>query len=116
MQLTGIRLAMTTANHPQADGLVEKSNDTITESLRASVNWEQSNWEELLLAVEFAINSSVTSSTGFAPFELCSGALPRTPSTAWASSPHSQLTRVKSASEFLSEMRGNWQSLVMLCW
>ena len=108
MRLTGIRLAMTTANHPQADGLVEKSNDTITESLRASVNWEQSNWEELLPAVEFAINSSVTTSTGFAPFELYSGALPRTPSTVWASAPLSQPTRVKAAAEFLSEMRGNW--------
>ncbi|KAI0345838.1 hypothetical protein BDW22DRAFT_1309093, partial [Trametopsis cervina] len=37
----------------------------------------QSDWVEKLPLVEFALNSTVSSTTGFAPFELNGGYLPR---------------------------------------
>jgi hypothetical protein len=45
--------------------------------LRALVKPDQTNWSEKLPLVEFACNSSTNESTGFAPFELTYGFVPR---------------------------------------
>ncbi|TDL13788.1 hypothetical protein BD410DRAFT_708336, partial [Rickenella mellea] len=44
--------------------------------LRAMVQPDQTDWPEKLPMVEFALNSSINSSTGFAPFELNYGIMP----------------------------------------
>ncbi|RDX41271.1 hypothetical protein OH76DRAFT_1332651, partial [Lentinus brumalis] len=45
--------------------------------LRSVVQPDQLDWCDKLPLVEFAINSSVSASTGFAPFELNYGHMPR---------------------------------------
>jgi hypothetical protein len=72
----GTDLLMSTAYHPQTDGVTERANRTIAQILRSYIQPNQLDWVSKLPAVEFALNSSVSASTGYAPFELNCGYLP----------------------------------------
>jgi hypothetical protein len=76
-RLLGIKLAKSTAFHPQTNGASERMIRKMSQVLRAVVRPDQLDWPKHLLMTEFAINSSVSTSTGFAPFELTYGYLPR---------------------------------------
>jgi hypothetical protein len=49
----------------------------MSQVLRAVVRPDQLDWPKHLPMTKFAINSSVSASTGFAPFELTYGYLPQ---------------------------------------
>ena len=76
-RLMGVKLLMSTAYHPQTDAMGERAIRGISQVLRGVVAPDQSDWVDRLPMAEFAINSSVNESTGFAPFELTYGAMPR---------------------------------------
>jgi RNase H-like domain found in reverse transcriptase/Reverse transcriptase (RNA-dependent DNA polymerase)/Integrase zinc binding domain/Chromo (CHRromatin Organisation MOdifier) domain/Retroviral aspartyl protease len=65
-----IKLKMSTAYHPQTDGQTERMNRLVEETLRHYVNPTQSDWDEHLPLVEFAINDSKNASIGTTPFKL----------------------------------------------
>ena len=65
------------AFHPQADGQAERMIQTIVQILWAMVRPDQKDWVVKLSMVEFAINVSTNASTGYAPFELVYGFMPR---------------------------------------
>jgi hypothetical protein len=50
----------------------------VSQVMRAMVRPDQLDWPKQLPMVEFALNSSVSKSTGFAPFELTYGYIPKT--------------------------------------
>jgi hypothetical protein len=75
-RLLGTKLLMSTAFHPQTDGATERANRSIGQILRTVIRPDQRDWVEKLPMTEFAINSNISSSTGFAPFELNYGFLP----------------------------------------
>jgi hypothetical protein len=77
--LTGTKLAMSTAYHPQTDGQTERLNRTMEEMLRSYVAYDMRDWDVLLPAVGFAYNSSVQASTKHTPFYLNYGFHPRHP-------------------------------------
>ena len=72
----GTKLLMSTAFHPQMDGATEQANRSIAHILRTVVDNDQKNWSEKCSMVEFTINSSVNTTTGYAPFKLNHG-IPR---------------------------------------
>src|SRR5215469_11885406 len=72
----GVKLLMSTAFHPQTDGATERANRSIGQILRTAVSNDQTNWAEQCPMVEFAINSSISGTTGFAPFDLNYGFIP----------------------------------------
>jgi hypothetical protein len=78
-KLCGTRLAMSTAYHPQTDGQTERANRTIIEMLRGYATSRRTDWDEHLIACEFAYNDSVNPSTGYTPFYLNHGRHPHTP-------------------------------------
>ena len=85
----GVDLKMSTANHPKTDGMTERVNRVVEDTLRAFVNHRQDNWDELLPVCEFAINNSDQASTGETPFYLNHGLHPITPSSLLNPSPDS---------------------------
>lgn len=85
----GVSLKMSTANHPQTDGMTERINRIVEDTLRAFVNHRQNNWDELLPVCEFAINNSDQASTGETPFYLNHGLHPLTPSSFLNQAPRS---------------------------
>ena len=72
----GIKLMMSTAYHPQTDGLTERAIRNITQVLRGCVSSNQSDWVDCLPMVEFMINSTISESMGFALFKLTYGRIP----------------------------------------
>lgn len=83
----GTTLRMSTAYHPQTDGQSERANRTLEDMLRSFVADEHERWDELLIAVEFAVNSSVQASTGHTPFFLSQGFEPAVPAALLAGGP-----------------------------
>ena len=77
-KLMGVQINMTTAYNPRGDGQSENTNRTVESILRKFVNHRQTNWAEKLTAVEYAINDSIHSATGFTPFKLDTGMNPST--------------------------------------
>ena len=68
--LVGTQLHMSLVFHPQTDGTTERVNRTVTQMIRQCVQPDQKDWVVKLPAVEFAINSAWSSTTGFSPFQL----------------------------------------------
>jgi len=69
----GTKLAMSTAYHPQTDGQTENANRTLETILRSTVDFNQTNWDELLPAAEMAVNNAKNATTGYSPFYLDTG-------------------------------------------
>ena len=109
-RLMDVKLAMSTAFHPQTDGQTEKVNQTLGSMLRAFVDHRQTNWDLLLPAAEFAYNNSTHASTGCTPFFFNAGFHPRVPASLLrpASCPVPSVSKfVESQSAALSMIRDN---------
>ena len=76
-KLIGSKLQMSSAYHPQTDGATERANRTVTQMIRQCIHPNQKDWVTKLPAIEFAINSARSASTGYAPFFLNFGRMPR---------------------------------------
>ena len=69
---SGNQHKVTSAYHPQTNGLDERLNQTLQRTLSKLVD-EQHEWDCYLPSVVFAYNTSRQSSTGYTPFELMYG-------------------------------------------
>ena len=78
-KLTGTKLFMSTAFHPQSDGLTERNNRTLIEILRTRLIADGGAWTDFLTATEFAINNTLQASTGMSPLFMEHGIHPRLP-------------------------------------
>ncbi|THG93004.1 hypothetical protein EW026_g8102 [Hermanssonia centrifuga] len=76
-KLIGVELKMSSAYHPESDGSTERANRTVTQMLRQCISPNQRDWVAKLPAIEFAINLARSDSTGYAPFFLNTGRMPR---------------------------------------
>ena len=79
LKALGAKGALAAAHHPQSDGLSERTVRTFIHLLRSYTVEVQDRWEEMLPLFEFAINSSVCSSTGYSPYVALFGRQPKTP-------------------------------------
>ena len=92
-KLIGTKLRMSSAYHPQSDGATERANRTVTQMLRQCIHPNQKDWVTKLPAIEFAINSARSVSTGYAPFFLNFGRMPRT--MIWDSVPSTEFPAIR---------------------
>ena len=67
-RLLDIKLANSTAYHPQTDGQTERCNQELELYLRTFSNERQNDWARLLPLAEFAYNNTPQSTTGVSPF------------------------------------------------
>ena len=72
-KLYGIRKLSTTAFHPATDGLVERFNSTLAQSLSMYVSRDHKDWDTCLPSVLFAYRVSPSEVTGDTPFYLLYG-------------------------------------------
>jgi len=69
-KILGIESTMSTAYHPQTDGQMEHVNQTLEQYLRCYVNYNLSNWSDLLPSAEFTYNNQAHKGIKESPFYL----------------------------------------------
>jgi hypothetical protein len=73
-----INKSFSTAYRPQVQGLVERFNSTLLQSLSKLCNDRQSDWDRQLQLVLWAYSTTPHSSTGYSPYKLLFGREPTT--------------------------------------
>lgn len=69
----------TSPYRPEGDGMTERLNASLMQTLRKYVEEEPAKWDEKLQAVAFSYRTSVHSVTGYSPYQLVFGRHPREP-------------------------------------
>ena len=88
----------TSSYHPQTDGLVERFNPTLCQSLSMFVSKDQKDWDEYIPLILFAYRTSICETTGYSPFYIMFGREPRLPID-------TKLLQLKEQSTSISEHR-----------
>lgn len=73
----GIKVALSTAYHPQTDGQTERVNQDLETFLRIFIDYRQHDWKPLLKFAEFAYNNKAHTATQKSPFEAFQGYSPK---------------------------------------
>jgi len=76
-KILGIESTMSTAYHPQTNGQTEHVNQALEQYLRCYVDYNLSNWLDLLPSAEFAYNNQAHEGIKESPFYLEYGRYPR---------------------------------------
>ena len=107
-RLTGTKLSYSSAYHPQTQGVVERMNGIVSQTLRCLIHEtnDVKQWEKLLPTVELVINSLPNSSTGFTPFYLNYGYEPVTPITLIKGN---EITNKESVKAFTQRVVSDWK-------
>lgn len=79
LQVAGVEKSHTTPYHPMGNGAVERFNRTLGNMIRALPPRAKQKWPQLLRSLTFSYNATVHETTGFAPFLLMFGRIPRLP-------------------------------------
>lgn len=64
---------VSSAYHPQTNGLDERTNQTIKASIGKTIRGQQERWEDNLREIVYAHNTCVQASTRYSPFRLMFG-------------------------------------------
>ena len=72
----GIERRLSTAFHAQTDGQTERTNAILEQYLRAYINYQRDNWNELLPLAEFAYNNGYQETIKTTPFYANYGRIP----------------------------------------
>jgi hypothetical protein len=75
-RLSGTKLRMSTAYHPQSDGQTEIVNKTLQQYLRCFVHHKPTQWGTYLHWAEWHYNTAIHSATGLSPFQVVYGRSP----------------------------------------
>ena len=78
-ELAGVSQRISSAYHPQSNGLDERINQTISRTLRKYINDEQDDWDQYLDSILFSYRTSKHASTHYSPFFLMYGRDPILP-------------------------------------
>lgn len=79
MRMHGVNMHFSVAYRAASNGLVERANGTLVTVLRKLCDGDQSLWVAKLEEAAFAVNTTRHRSTGFSPFELLFGFIPKLP-------------------------------------
>ena len=78
LEMCGTKQRITSAFHPQANGLCERLNRSTQETLAKTMR-EEKDWVDMIPTVAFSHRTSMSASTNVAPLELILGCKPRVP-------------------------------------
>ena len=75
----GIKLLLSSSNHPETDGQTESVNKTLGRLLRTYCSQDHNIWDNFLPLLEFVHNSTYQAGIGSTPFEVDIGYIPNEP-------------------------------------
>lgn len=79
LHLAGVPKSHTTAYHPIGNGATERFNRTLGSMLRSLPLKAKHQWPQQIQTLTFAYNATVHETTGYSPFFLMFGRIPRLP-------------------------------------
>ncbi|CAF91604.1 unnamed protein product, partial [Tetraodon nigroviridis] len=79
LMLSGVSKSHTSPYHPMGNGAAERFNRTLGNMLRSLPPRSKQKWPQMIQSLTFAYNCTVHETTGFAPFYLMFGRVPRLP-------------------------------------
>ncbi|KAK7933215.1 hypothetical protein WMY93_004111 [Mugilogobius chulae] len=79
LKISGVKKSRTTPYHPMGNGQTERFNRTLGNMIRALPPRDKSKWPQILQTLTFAYNCTAHESTGYAPFYLMFGRIPKLP-------------------------------------
>lgn len=79
LEMAGVHKSHSTPYHPMGNGIAERFNRTLGGMIRALPPKCKSRWPKMLQMLTFCYNCTVHETTGFAPFFLMFGRIPRLP-------------------------------------
>ncbi|KAL7862550.1 hypothetical protein SRHO_G00139910 [Serrasalmus rhombeus] len=79
LEVAGVRKSHTTPYHPMGNGSVERFNRTLGNMIRALTPDAKRSWPQQLQSLTFMYNCTVHETTGYPPFFLMFGRVPRLP-------------------------------------
>lgn len=79
LTLSGVDKSHTSPYHPMGNGGTERFNRTLGNMLRSLPPRSKQKWPQLIQSMTFVYNCTVHETTGFAPFYLMFGRVPRLP-------------------------------------
>jgi len=107
-QRRGIKIKLSSAQHPETDGQTEITNRFLKGYLRNYVNYLQDNWVDYLPDAEFMANNFVNESIGITPFFADKGYHPRTglePPGAYEGRGRAEIEKADKITERVKNMR-----------
>ena len=78
-QIIKAKTQFTIAYHPQSNGMVERTNRIVKDSLACSCEADPNRWDESVPYVQFALNTAIHRSIMNQPLHLLTGSLPNYP-------------------------------------
>ena len=78
-EIQGIKFSTVATGRPQGNGMVERENRTILDTMSIMCNGIGKSWAKYVGEVEFALNTRVSEVTKHSPYELVYGRLPPGP-------------------------------------
>lgn len=79
LELAGVQKSHTTPYHPMGNGITERFNRTLGNMIRTLPPQSKGKWPHMLQMLTFCYNCTEHETTGFAPFYLMFGRVPRLP-------------------------------------
>lgn len=79
LELSGVGKSRTSPYHPMGNGTTERFNRTLGNMLRSLPPRAKHKWPQMIQSMTFVYNCTVHETTGFAPFYLMFGRVPRLP-------------------------------------
>lgn len=79
LRISGVKKSHTTPYHPMGNGSVERFNRTLGGMIRALPPEEKADWPRRLQTLTFMYNCTEHETTGYSPFYLMFGRIPRLP-------------------------------------
>jgi len=79
LEVSGVQISHTTPYHPMGNGSCERMNRTLGNMIRALPPKAKQKWPTALKSLTFAYNCTVHETTGYPPFLLMFGRVPRLP-------------------------------------
>ncbi|CAF5035048.1 unnamed protein product, partial [Rotaria magnacalcarata] len=107
----GVKHITTTTYYPQCNGLTERFNATLVDSIGTYVNLQQSDWDDYLPYVTFAYNTPKQSTTQMEPFKSMYGRDAILPFDV-----PSQITKLFSVKDYYSQLARFLQQATSTAW